>query len=278
MTDRHLPDFDRISVMTAMILLAYAMARYVNLPSRVLEIYLPGTYLEIEINVNTIVALLVAGLTASGADWSIRRHPALEARRTVQHWVLPGLTAWVLGVTLNALPSSPLWWFIFTVGGGLLLLVLIAEYVVVDANDPYFPTARAGLTALSFALYLSLAILLRTNETRFLLLLPALSISIGMISLRAIYLRLYNEGLFTQENALRAVLAAFIVAVVLTQITTALHFWPVTPIVFGLALLGPAYSLTYLMITLTDGRKISKALLEPTLILATIWGMAIWNR
>ncbi|MCK5429242.1 MAG: hypothetical protein KAI94_07210, partial [Anaerolineales bacterium] len=66
---RHMPDANRLSVLSSIILLAYALARFVDLPTRDVAFQLPGIYLAIEINIRTIVALLVAGLAATGADW-----------------------------------------------------------------------------------------------------------------------------------------------------------------------------------------------------------------
>ena len=132
---RNLPDAERLSVLAATILLAYALARFVNLPGYELAIQLPGVYLSVEINVRTFVTLLVAGLTASGADWLLRDHPALGDRSTLEHWLLPALTAWVIGIPLFQTPPGPIWWAGFALGGGLLMLVLVAEYIAVDPED-----------------------------------------------------------------------------------------------------------------------------------------------
>jgi hypothetical protein len=172
------PEYDRISVLAATILLAYAMIRFIELPSRVFEFEFLGIYLNIELSTKTVVSILVGGLTASGADWLIRQHPNSKDERTIQHWVLPGLTAWVLGVILNVLPNGILWWIAFAIGAGLLFLVLLAEYIVVDAGDDRYPASVAGLTALSFALYLVLAVALRARGIRLILMLPPLAIPI----------------------------------------------------------------------------------------------------
>jgi hypothetical protein len=94
---RHLPDPERLSILAATILLAYALARFIDLPGREIAVQLPGIYLSIQINIKTIVALLVAGLTATGADWLLRDHPAIGKARSFEHWLLPALTAWVIG-------------------------------------------------------------------------------------------------------------------------------------------------------------------------------------
>jgi len=65
----HLPNADRLSVLAATILLAYASTRFVQLPSREVGIQLPGIYLAVNVNIRAIVALLVGGLTASGLNF-----------------------------------------------------------------------------------------------------------------------------------------------------------------------------------------------------------------
>src|SRR4030065_523678 len=98
---RNLPEANRLSVLAATILLAYAAARFVDLPAREIAAQLPGIYLSVEINFRTIVALMVAGLTASGAHWLLRDHPGLKGRSTFQHWLLPALTAWGAAAPLD---------------------------------------------------------------------------------------------------------------------------------------------------------------------------------
>ena len=92
---RHLPDADRLSMLTATILLAYALAHFIDLPGRELALQLPGIYLSVQVNVQTFVGPLVAALTASGANWLLRDHPAIGGQSTMEHWLLPALTAWV---------------------------------------------------------------------------------------------------------------------------------------------------------------------------------------
>lgn len=270
---QHFPNFDRISALAATTLLAYAMGRFVDLPVRTFGFEIWGVYFGVVLNANTVVSIIVAGLTASGADWLIRHHPALAAHSTLQHWFVPALTALVLGEMLNSLTPGVLWGIVFTIGAGMLLLVLVAEYIVVDANDSSYPLALAGLTALSFALFLVLAITLRNNGTRLSFLFPPLALSAGLISLRYIYLRLTLQNNFTPENARMAFFAAWVIALISGQLTVALHYWPLSPIAYGLALLGPSYGLTNFVGNLTDGREVRQAILEPALIWAGIWLM-----
>jgi hypothetical protein len=185
----------------------------------------------------------------------------------LQHWILPGLTAWVIGVPLNSLATSPEWWIVFSMGGVLLVLVFIAEYSVADVVDIRHPAATVGLTALSFALYLILAITVRSADFRLYLMLPALALAVWLVSLRTLYLRLGGKWLFAWAS---------VIAVVVGQIAMALHYWPLSPIRFGLILLGPSYALTSLVGGIEEGRPVQGWLIEPAVMLLLLWGLALW--
>ncbi len=255
---RRLPDVDRVSVLVAVILLAYTLARFLDIPERDLAVQLPGIYLALKINSNSLVALLVAGLTATGVDWLLRDHPALQGRNLFQNWLLPALTAIVIGIPLSQLPYGPIWWVSLVAGGALLTLILVAEYISVDTGDVRQPLAAAGLTAVSFALYLFLTVTLRSTGIRLFILLPALALASWLVSLRAMYLRLTGQW---------TVFEAAIIALIVGQFAAALHYWPLTPIEYGMYVLGLTYALTSLMINLIEGKHIRRALLEPSLAL-----------
>ena len=263
----YLPDADRLSILSAVILLAYAASRFVDLPPREYDLQLPGLYLAVELNIYTIVALMVAGLTATGADLLLRNHPALGEKRTVEHWLLPALTAWTLGIPLNQLPVGPQWLISFAVGGGLLMLVMVAEYIAVDPEDERYPLASAALTAVSYALFLLLTITLQSAGFRLFLILPSLLVAAGLVSLRTLHLRLNGRWLY---------LPTIVIVLILAGIISALHYWPLSPITYGLLILGPAYSLTSLIGALFEGQPPNRAMVEPAVVLLAVWGTAIW--
>jgi len=267
---RNLPNiFDRISILSAAILLAYILAGFVSLPAQDLALQLPGFYLEIQINVQVVIAFLVAGLSATGVDWLVRDHPGFREKYTFQHWLLPALTAWAIGMALFQQPFGNQWWAIFVVGGGALILVLIAEYTVVDPTDVRQFPATIGLIALSFALYLILIITIRAIETRLFILLPTIFLATGLTSLRTLHLRLQGRWAFTHTA---------VIAIIIGQLSAALNYLPIEPVTFGLVLLGPAYALTSLVGGFLAGRNWRQAIGEPIFVLVIIGGIAIFVR
>lgn len=262
-----LPGAERLGVLSAAILLAYATSRFIDLPLEEINIQLPGFFLAIDIDLQIVVTFLVAGLTATGADVLIHEHPRLRGRWTLEHWLLPALTAGVLAVPLYRLPIGIVWITSFAIGGALLMLVLIAEYIAVDPEDARYPLASSGLTAVSFALFLLLAIGLRSIGLRLFLMLPALTFSIFLVVLRSLSLRFYGRWV---------IMPALAVTLIIAQIITGLHYWPLEPITFGLAILGPAYSLTSLTGALLQGEPWKQAVIEPGIVLLVVLGITLW--
>ena len=149
----------------------------------------------------------------------------------------------------------------------MIILVLLAEYVVVDPQDDRRGPAAAGLTVLSFTLFLVMATALRYANLRLYLLLPAVGLASGLVSLRA--MRLRQPGNWPWLQAGLATLGVI-------QLAAGLHYWPLTPVSFGLALLGPAYALTSLLGNLAEGEPPRQAAIEPAVVLAIIWFAAFW--
>lgn len=263
----NLPSADRLSFLSAAILLAYAASRFVDIPVQEFGIQLPGFYLAIKIDIYTLVTLLVAGLTASGADLLLRDHPKMEGKPTFEHWLLPALTAWAIGFPLIHFEIGLGWMIGFILGGVLLMLVLIAEYIAVDPDDDRYPIASAALIAVSYALFLILMIALQSAGLRLFLILPALLLAATLVSLRTLHLRVTEYWLF---------MPTLVIIVILAGLISALHYWPLSPITYGLLVLGPAYSLASLIAALAEGRSLKKALFEPGLVLIAVWGTAVW--
>ncbi len=264
-THQHLPDANRLSIISATILIAYASTPFINLPPRVISVQLPGFLFELQANFTTIISILVAILAAAGSDWLIQGHPHQEGKARLPHWLLPALTAWSIGIPLTTLEAGPQWWVVFALGGLLFVLVLVAEYIVVDLNDIRHAPASVGLTAVAFALYLVLAISVRAAGMRLYLLILALAPTVFLVATRALFLR---SGQWHAGWALG-------IALVVAQVATGLHYWPLKPLTFGLILVGLAYGLTSLAGNIEEGRPLSKIWQEPVVMIVLIWGLAV---
>ena len=266
---RYLPDSTRVSILTAIVLLAFALTRLVSAPPLQLTIPLAGVYVTLSFNLNTMIVLLAAGLTAAGMDWLLRTHPSLEKGETREHWLLPTLTVLVIGVALYTLPQTIIWWLGFGLGAAILLLVFFAEFVAVDPIDSRYPFATAVLTVLAFIIFLILAVALKATNVRLFLLAPALFVGGGLVALRTLHLRLNERWELTW---------AIGIGLVTIQLGAALYYMPLTPVRFGLGLLGPLYALTSLAVSLAEGIPPRQAILEPAVMLVLLCGLMIWFR
>ena len=265
--ERYLPDANRVGVLAAAVLLTYALTRLVNAPALTLSIQLPGFYFSYPVTLGTAMTLMAAGLTASGMDWLLRGHPSLQSQNTLEHWLLPALTAFIIGVLLDSLPAGRVWWVAFALGSGLLISVFLAEYVAVDTGAPLYSLASAGLTALSYTLFLLFVIALRIGSARLFLEVPAIFLAAALVTLRTLHLRLAGHWEFPW-----ALGTGFISA----QLAAGLHYWPLSALQLGLALLGPLYALTALAYSLSQDIPVRSAIAEPAIILGGLWVAAVF--
>lgn len=264
-----LPSANRISTLIASVLLAFALTRLIQSPRLTLVITLPGFYFAYPLTLSTAMTLLAAALTATGMDWLTREHPELGQKRNIEHLMLPTLTTFVVGAPLALLSNSPAWWVGFALSAILLGGVFLAEYITIDPSAPYYAFARAGLTALAYALFLILATSLRFSGARMFLLVPVLFIVAALISLRILHLDGTDRWDFPW---------AIGIGIVCAQIGAGLHYWHLTPIQFGLALTGPLYALTMLSASLAENIPVRRAATGPALIVAFAWTSAFFLR
>jgi len=264
---RFIPNLDRISVLSATILLAYTLTGIIRIPPRLFAAQLPGFYIEFQVNIQTVVSVLVTALAVSGTNWLLLEHPSAHNKRTFQHWLLPALTAWVIGIPLYQGALGLYWWVGILLGGGVLILVLAAEYIVVDPNDIFYSLASIGLNAVGYAIFFLLSITLRVTQLRLYLIVPALTVTIALISLRTFNLRLRGQAHLALVG---------ICAVIMAELTMAAHYLPLSPIQYGLFLLGPAYAITNFLGKLALRKPQKSMLAEPLLILFAFWASALW--
>ena len=264
---RNLPNQERLSIVIATILLAYALAKIVNVPTRIIHFELIGVIIPISLNFNSWITLAVSSMTASGVDWLLRDHPHLENKPTLPHLLLPALSAWILSIILNNLPNNPMWWIVFTTGGAVLLMVILAEYIALDENDLHQPIAAASLNALSYATFLALAVSLRNSDLRLIVILPSLAIASGVMSLRIIQLHNPDHQIIPKS---------LLCLIIVSQLAAALHYLPFTPLSFGLFLLGTLYATTNFISNLSPDGITSRVVTESIFFLLILWRIAFW--
>jgi hypothetical protein len=265
----HLPSGEQFSVLMATTLFAYALSRNITFPPISLDIPLPGIFISITINFYTIASLFIAGITAAGSVWLIHSHPFNTNHNIWQHIWLPALTAWVISTLLNGLPPSRLiWWVGLVLGGSLLAIVLIAEYISVDIEDRYYLFTAILLVTFAYSLYLILITIWHSMDIRLFILYPAIFISSLFVSLRVISLRSGEE-----ESEL---IPALGIALVTAQTAAALNYWPLSSPRFGLLMVGIVYAFVSLIINLRNHRRMLYNFIDPAITLLILWGSAIW--
>jgi len=266
---RFMPDANHIGLLTSTILLALVLAHLLPSSGSEIEIQFQGFFLAVPLNTTTIMWVLTAGLTASGMDWLLRNHPSLNGRATFQWWLLPTLTTFVISILLAILPNSQFWWVGFIISGVFIFLVILAEYIAVDTDAPSYTLSVVGLTSISYALFFILSTALNSSGVRLLVLLPTLFLASTLASLRILYLRVHGKWEYAWSLG---------ISLVCVQLAAGLHYWPLTPVQFGLLLIGPLYGLINFVINLGENIPMQRAILGPSIVTALCWGLAVFLR
>ncbi len=267
-----LPEINRLSIASAAIMLAFALTQLITFPAQSFSFALFGVLIEFVLDFSTITTILTVFLAATGVQWLIISHPSWERHETtwesIQNWIVPVLTTLVIGVALNAFAGSPLWWVVYVLGSLLLIAVFIAEYNSIAVEDVRHPLAIIGLTALSFALYLLLAIALFSAKLRLYIRLPLLAVGGMVVISRSLYLRLRNWEMIW----------AGVGSLIVSEIAVGLHYLPFSPIQKGMLLVGMTYALTSIVLGIKDKRQGMAFWIEPVfmfvllILVSFIWG------
>lgn len=260
-----LPEFHRLSIVTAMILLTYALLPFIQTPSHEISFFLFGILIAFNANFTLITAFLAAGLAVSGADWLIHDHPNRKEQPIYPHYLLPALTAAVLGVPLSLIKVSVQWWVVFLLGTLLLLAVLVSEYISVDNSDSRHALAQMVLNGVGFGLLLTIAISIRAAGLRLYLFLLALIPVFTLMCLRLFYLRL--EGNWNWEWSI-------VITLILVQSAIGFYYLPLGPARFGLLLVGIAYGMVELATGIQTHQWSINKLIGPSMVVIIFWLMA----
>jgi hypothetical protein len=263
----HLPKPGRLSTIIAGILICYAFLPFMQVPARLISFPLFGIAVSLQLNFYNLISLITGVMAAAGMDWILFDHPHRKDENHFTHLILPALTAGAIGFPLGLLKPGAEWWIILGLGSLLVVLVMLSEYISIEPNDIRYPLALMVLSGTSYSILLILSIALRSAGIRLFLLLLLLPPVYAFFSLRILKFRLGGPWRF-QWSA--------VITLIVTQILIALFYWPLSPVRFGLFLLGPTYAMIGIAASLEENPDPRNVYLEPLMVMAILWIMAIF--
>lgn len=235
-------DRDRIGFVTGALLLALALARLLDVPSRPFELTVFGSPLGVGLSGTTILLLIIAGMAVSGVEGLVRAHPLMiqaSRERSVVYWIAPAVLAVALASWLNRLEEVELWLLGMVAAALLIPLALVAEYAAVSPHlrrDTWLQWAYRVLLHL-VALILFSAIF--DARLRGLLGAPLLFLGATLLASRLFWAQARNLRQIGIHGALAGLL--------LSQLLLVLNYWPVSNLQGGLVLLLAFYLLVALL-------------------------------
>lgn len=254
-------------MITAGILVCYAALPLVQISAREISFLIFGIIVNFRMNFYNLISIIAAGLAASGMAWLLVDHPSRVNRNILPHLILPALAAGAIGYPLGLIVSGLAWWVILALGSILVDLILVSEYISLENRDIRYSLAMMVLSGASYSLLLTLTIALRSTDLRlyqYLLLLPAVY---AFFCLRILNFRL--GGRWRLEWTA-------VITLIITQFLIAFYYWPLSPVRFGLLLLGPTYALVGLAASLEEKAGLKNIFLEPVIMMGVLWTLAIF--
>jgi hypothetical protein len=249
-----LPQSDKLSIVSACILICYATLPFIQIPAREIPFSIFGIMIPLRIDFYNLMSLIAAAIAAAGADWMLRDHPLIGTYSTFPHLILPAISAGALGFPLGILKVGIEWWVILGFGSFMMVMILVAEYISMDKNDIRYPLSLMVLSAVSYGIFFLLCIVLRATNSRLYLMLLILPLFFIFLCLRIFHFRLGGHWRFESTA---------VITLIISQCIIAFYYWPLTPIRFGLSLLGPAYALIGIATSLEENPDIHKISYDP---------------
>lgn len=216
------PDLDRLSSLSALILLTYGVVRIARLPTLEAELGLFGLVIPLVVNTRLIMLGLAAALSTLGAHWLVRSHPQLqEERLDYVQLVLPGLAALGLGGLLTSIATGPAFWIGLPLGAAFLMLIFTAEFYAADPTDPRYSAWALVLHILAYLLILEVFFAVRASSLRAIFSVPIVFLTSSTAGWRLLSLQREQPVDFRY-----ALVAGWIAA----QLAWALHYLPIYPL------------------------------------------------
>ncbi|MGE5531362.1 MAG: hypothetical protein ACM3VW_04505 [Bacteroidota bacterium] len=294
---------DRASVMIWVVLMGLAAQRFLVLPERAFTSEIFGSPITLTITANTILAVLLTGLVATGTEAVVRAHPKGEpspagrvrrrayasiatpvrppalspqeraALASRSHWVYWGAPVALILVAIFLLPLAPsaVYWVLGLIAAGVTLgLALAGIYYTIDPFQTGYRRARLGMNALTYALALLLFLVVYRTRTR-----SVLSATEVLLVSTLLAMELLRGS---ERPTVMVALYAGIAGLVLGQATWALNYWRLDSLTGGLVLLVLFYDVVGLSQHALQGHVRRRIVVEYALItitaIALIWEFA----
>ncbi len=160
---------NRIFVVASLVALAPAMLRVADFPTRTVYTTVLGSALTFQLNVNTLLLVLLPALVMIGTDWVLQDHPEVRLgslRFLFPFWTVPGIAAFTLALLLTRLQDLPTWLVTLSLGSVVIGLLIAAEYNIVDPGSSAYEASRVAVNLTSLALALLLFSLIHSTRER----------------------------------------------------------------------------------------------------------------
>ncbi len=231
-----IPGRQRLSVFVGLVLLSLVLTRFIELPKRAVGTNILGSPLGFELSGAWLMAVLMAGLACTGTDALVRTHPRAREeslRHTFVYWILPGLFGLAAARLLAEPLPAPLWISGLAVTGLVFVIILVAEYTLVDPLAPAYPQARLLLNVVAYALAFALFIIVYQTRGRSLITATAIMVVGFALALDV----LWNSGAGAGVGVGYRAMLAGIVGLVLAECSWTLNYWQISEWSGGMLLL-----------------------------------------
>jgi hypothetical protein len=239
---------DRLSVLSGALVLALALTRFVDAPTRpLIRTTIFGSPLELNLSAAAVMLLLILGLTVTGVSSLVRSHPEAGGSGPLfMFWIVPGLLMIGVASWLDRIGSVNAWRAVWLAGAVLLPLALVTEYNAVEPAQRHAPLWQWSQTALIHLAAVILFTLIYDARSRSLL--SGTAVLTVAVLLAA---RLFWAVGSAPADAFRY---GGVVGLVLGQVTWLLNYGRLSGLQGGLLLLLLFYVLTGLIQQFLEGQ------------------------
>jgi len=263
MLDSNKLDYDRLSVLTGVLLLALAVMRFLELPELpILRATVLGSPIGFDLSAGSLMILITLGMSITAVASMVASHP-ISMERMVQHgymfWIVPGMLIMALAIWLNDIDDLAPWITGIIVSAVLIPISLSVECRAVDETQRsqqslgWFQASLIYLTAVIFFT------LIYDARLRSMLSVSLVALISALLSLRLFWITLDNPSALLQYSA--------VTGLIVGQITWGLNYWGLSGMRGGLLLLLVFYLVAgliqqFLQGEFNDGQKSRRILLE----------------